>query len=96
MRLETTQGNTQYFSSGTQLLGMSGSPVFNGCGFVGIAVQFQMRPVNSSNYYPTGVGIIPVADLLALIRNPVSMAFAVPPYLLSSASVIRIPRKSYC
>jgi hypothetical protein len=77
-----------------QRMGMSGSPVFNGCGLAGISVarSFQVLPfsfenvtMNATTAYDAEV--VHVDEIVALLNRPEAQLFAVP----RSLSVVDMP-----
>jgi len=79
--------------AGDQLAGASGSPVFNGCGLVGIATESMLE--NMGDFYvKNGAGIVPIVHILALLNSPLAANFTIPSSLVKT--VIAIPKKSYC
>mmetsp|Transcript_7420 Transcript_7420/g.6655 ORF Transcript_7420/g.6655 Transcript_7420/m.6655 type:complete len:100 (-) Transcript_7420:31-330(-) len=87
------------YTSGDQIYGMSGSPVFNGCGLVAVACstvysEQDYRKLNTSMYGKSGAETIPIKYLMELLSLNISINFAIKsdlPY-----DVVNIPVKSYC
>ncbi len=82
---------------GMQVCGMSGSPVFNGCGLVGIAVKAQFGKYNLTNGETlsfTNTIVYPISALRALIESPGAEQFKLTPNQIHS--YLEIPRKLYC
>ncbi len=79
---------------GSQVKGMSGCPVFNGCGLVGIAYQLEFAHWTESAGNIAQVNVIPISALLELIGSEGVDEFIVPPSMISS--YVDIPRKAHC
>ena len=60
---------------GYTVSGMSGSPVFNGCGLAGVSVGLNMRTSEYGNYF-AGAMVVHVKHLLELLNSPKAPDFA--------------------
>lgn len=86
------------FVDAAQRMGMSGSPVFNGCGLAGIGNNVMLTPVstnkdNQSAFY-FAAGVVHVAELVKLLDHASALRYALPQSL--KVISIDIPTKSYC
>jgi hypothetical protein len=86
-------------TGGDQVFGMSGAPVFNGCGLVGVGVALELSelPQNLKNqtlYVKSGTVVVHVKELMKLLSHHNVIKYALPEAWANE--VIKIPTKSYC
>jgi hypothetical protein len=88
---------TLMLTGGDAVNGMSGAPVFNGCGLSGISVGVDMRSnykFNEKVFTLSGALIVHVSHLLELFGQPDAAKFIFPSS--ERSSICKIPIKSYC
>lgn len=106
--LALTSGNLGHkksrviLSGSVALPGMSGAPVFNGCGLVGVLTErfykFRRDFYDNSVQLDDCTLIMHVEELLSLLLTDRALQhpFSLPASSLSSSQIITIPKKSYC
>jgi hypothetical protein len=84
-------------TSGEQMVGMSGCPVFNGCGLVGVAtsVYFDPAELNDGTIVNMFSGsVVHHVDHLVSALEAGYDTHSLPPHILMRT--VDIPRKHYC
>lgn len=86
-------------TSGGQVAGMSGAPVFNGCGLSGVGtgadLLFQNIGIGIATSF-LGAHVVHVDHILELLRMDEAIHFSVQPHEALDATIVSIPMKTYC
>ncbi len=85
---------TWFYTGATAVPGMSGAPVFNGCGLAGISVDTKLETLDTS-LWATSVPVVHVRHLVEFLNNPKAKeyGFSVDPMEVRTCP---IKMKSYC
>eukprot|EP01033_Poteriospumella_lacustris_P018192 gene18192-13065_t len=85
---------TWLYTGATAVPGMSGAPVFNGCGLAGISVTTKLETLDTS-LWATSVQVVHVRHLVEFLNNPKAKeyGFTVDPMEVRTCP---IKMKSYC
>ena len=81
-------------TGGDSVFGMSGAPVFNGCGISGISVGIDLRTYDNLYTLFSGARVVHITHLLELLMSAKASDYSVK--LSESNTICDIPVKSYC
>ena len=91
--------STYLKTSGGQVKGMSGAPVFNGCGLSGVGTGIDLLYENIGSSTVTsflGAHVVHVNHILELLQMDEAIHFSVQPHEALDATIVNIPIKTYC
>ncbi len=98
---ETASCSSEYYTriltGGDTVAGMSGAPVFNGCGISGVSVGMDLRHATRNGITLTnlsGTVVVHIKHLIELLSYPNASEFSVT--LSESSPICNIPVKKYC
>ena len=99
---ETASCSSEYYTriltGGDTVAGMSGAPVFNGCGISGVSVGMDLRHAPNMKGDTltnlSGAEVVHIKHLIELLSYPNASEFSVT--LSESSPICNIPVKKYC
>ena len=89
--------STKILTGGDVVSGMSGAPVFNGCGISGVSVGIDLRYRTENGTtlsHLSGAVVVHIKHLVDLLTSPSAIEFSVT--LSESNPICNIPVKKYC